>query len=161
MAFTKDLNTALRDAFPRTGLPYPYSNVYCLLLRWESDDLSIQDEIDDLAAVLEHRLYFEVEQWRIPDDDPMKALQKTLYNFQDLHQGEDELLIVYYGGHGKPDRYGCSKWCAYVYPTALPCPSTLVEMFFPAHCLNLVHFHDFNYPYNPNDSQQLTSMMLM
>ena len=106
------MNSAHRNAFPQQGLPYPYSDVHCLLLKWESDDLSVQDEITALAALFEDRLHFSVEQWQIPDDNSKRALQEKLYTFQDLHQQEDELLIVYYGGHGEFDRRGRSIWRA-------------------------------------------------
>ncbi|KAL8885212.1 MAG: hypothetical protein Q9215_006898 [Flavoplaca cf. flavocitrina] len=42
-----------------------------------------------------------------------RALQTKLYDFQNTHQSEDELLIVYYGGHADADRRrGRSIWAA-------------------------------------------------
>lgn len=88
-----------------------------LLLRWAEDDLNVQTELTSLKHIFEDQYRFATEQWDIPGQDSTqatRALQKKLYDFQDSHQCEDELLIVYYGGHGEPDRRGRSIWAAYM-----------------------------------------------
>ena len=113
--FVQDLQKAIKGAFPRKGLPYPYTSVHALLVRWEDDDMGIDREIEKLASALRCFLNFEVEEdWTIPKENPQRALRQKLYTFQDAHQSEDELLIFYYGGHGRQDRYGRSIWRAYV-----------------------------------------------
>ncbi|KAL8748207.1 MAG: hypothetical protein Q9190_000026 [Brigantiaea leucoxantha] len=108
--FAADLDAALKSSFP---LPqYPYSAVYVLLLRWADDDLGVQTEMSRLGALLEHKFRFDVEEWYIPSTSSTRALQTKLYNFQNAHQVENELLIVYYGGHGEADRRGRSIWRA-------------------------------------------------
>ena len=73
----------------------------------------MQDELTRLKNVFEYQFGFATEQWDIPSLNPTRALQTKLYDFQDAHQSEDELLIVYYGGHGDADRRrGRSIWAA-------------------------------------------------
>lgn len=87
--------------------------MHVLLLRWTEDDLNVQDELTRLRNVFEGQFRFATEQWDIPSQNPTRALQGKLYDFQDAHQSEDELLIVYYGGHGDADRRrGRSIWAA-------------------------------------------------
>ncbi|KAL8738251.1 MAG: hypothetical protein Q9181_000931 [Wetmoreana brouardii] len=108
--FTEDLQKAIANSFPRSKTTY--SSVHVLLLRWAEDDLNVQVELTSLRNVFETQFYFATEQWDIPSRDSTRALQTKLYEFQQAHQNEDELLILYYGGHGYPDRRGRSIWAA-------------------------------------------------
>lgn len=111
--FTQDLDQALKKSFPPKAQRYPYTGVFVLLLRWEDDDLQVQREITKLNDVFADQFSFEVEQWQIPSTTPTRALQTKLYDFQNSHQSEEELLIVYYGGHSEADRRrGRSLWRA-------------------------------------------------
>lgn len=84
-----------------------------LLLRWSEDDLDVQDELTRLKNLFQSQFRFAAEQWDIPSHNPTRALQTKLYDFQNAHQTENELLIVYYGGHGGADRRrGRSIWAA-------------------------------------------------
>ena len=109
--FVEDLDQALRTSFPpRLN---PYTSVHVLLLRWIEDDLGVQIEISALRDVFESQFHFDVEEWQIPSVNSLRVLQKKLYDFQDAHQNQTELLIVYYGGHAKADvRRGRSIWQA-------------------------------------------------
>lgn len=107
-----DLDQALKNSFPRTT--GPCTSVHVLLLRWIDDDLQVQREINDLRCVFRERFHFEVEQWDIPNTNSTRELQDKLYAFQKAHQSELELLIVYYGGHGKFSADGRSIWTALV-----------------------------------------------
>ncbi|KAI4253500.1 MAG: hypothetical protein L6R42_007556 [Xanthoria sp. 1 TBL-2021] len=110
--FSQDLQRAISNSFPRPNTSY--ISVHVLLLRWAEDDLNVQDELTSLKEVFENQYHFATEQWDIPSQNPTRALQNKLYDFQNCHQSEDELLIVYYGGHGDPDRRGRSIWAAYM-----------------------------------------------
>ena len=110
--FANDLKQALQSSFPVSKGSHPYTAVYALLLRWTDDDLTVESEINALKHVLEGQFNFGVEEWRIPSDGAYRALQEKIYGFQYAHQSESELLIVYYGGHGEPDRRGRSMWRA-------------------------------------------------
>ncbi|KAI4196632.1 MAG: hypothetical protein LQ348_002269, partial [Seirophora lacunosa] len=110
--FTDDLQKAISSSFPR--LATPYTSVHVLLLHWAEDDLNVLDELTTLKRVFENQFRFATEQWDIPSQNSTRALQTKLYDFQDAHQNENELLIVYYGGHGDADRRrGRSIWAAY------------------------------------------------
>lgn len=109
--FAEDFNQALKTSFP-SG-PNLYTAVHVLLLRWIEDDLGVQIEMSALRRVFEALFHFDVEEWQIPSLNPTRALQKKLYGFQNAHQSETELLIVYYAGHAKADsRRGRSIWQA-------------------------------------------------
>ena len=59
------------------------------MLRWEDDDLYVEDEILDLDAVFRRRFGFDTEVWCIPSSpNPTRALQKKLYAFQEAHEDE-------------------------------------------------------------------------
>ncbi|KAL8789317.1 MAG: hypothetical protein Q9213_001240 [Squamulea squamosa] len=109
--FSQDLQKAIANSFPRPKTLY--TSVHVLLLRWAEDDLNVQQELSTLKGVFENQYNFATEQWDIPSQNPTRALQAKLYDFQICHQSEDELLIVYYGGHGDADRRrGRSIWAA-------------------------------------------------
>ncbi|KAL8971462.1 MAG: hypothetical protein Q9197_003256 [Variospora fuerteventurae] len=115
--FTSDLREAIYTSFPR--LTTPYTSVHVLLLRWAEDDLNVLEELTILKRVFETQFRFATEQWDIPSQNSTRALQSKLYDFQDAHQDENELLIVYYGGHGDADRRrGRSIWAAYNRPNS-------------------------------------------
>lgn len=111
--FSDDLQEAIQTSFPRSA--HPYTAVTVLLLRWIDDDLNIQVELDRLRDVFDFQFKFATEQWNIPSKNPTRALQTKLYDFQEAHQSESELLVVYYGGHGEASRRGKSVWAAYVH----------------------------------------------
>ncbi|KAL8647832.1 MAG: hypothetical protein Q9226_006266 [Calogaya cf. arnoldii] len=108
--FSQDLQQAIANSFPRPKTLY--TSVHVLLLRWAEDDLNVQHELTTLMNVFNNQYSFATEQWDIPSQSPTRALQTKLYDFQNSHQNEDELLIVYYGGHGDADRRGRSIWAA-------------------------------------------------
>ncbi|KAL8680082.1 MAG: hypothetical protein Q9224_006975, partial [Gallowayella concinna] len=109
--FCQDLQKAIANSFPRPKTLY--IAVHVLLLRWAEDDLNVQEELTVLKTVFEDQFKFATEQWDIPSHNSTRALQTKLYDFQNAHQSEDELLILYYGGHGDADRRrGRSIWAA-------------------------------------------------
>ena len=111
--FASELDTALKTSFPSKSQPHMYTGVHVLLLRWLEDDLQIHREITMLESVFANQFHFRVEQWQIPSSNPTRALQTKLYSFREAHQNEEELLVVYYGGHSEADsRRGRSIWRA-------------------------------------------------
>lgn len=79
----------MKGSFPRESDPYPYTRVTVLMLRWEDDDLDVEEEIFNLDAVFRRRFGFDTEVWCIPSSpNPTRALQSKLYAFQDAHQDE-------------------------------------------------------------------------
>lgn len=89
-----------------------YKQVHVLLLSWEADDLGVAKEIAELQDVFENIYHYEVEFWKIPSNRSHNSLNRRLTNFIDDYEGEDSLLIVYYGGHGymNDDRQCVWSW---------------------------------------------------
>ena len=87
--------------------PSTYKKVKALLLCWEekSDDLMAKAEVERLEAVFKNRFHFEAQIETI-DNNVEQRLQvrvnRILAEFVDINDGPDNLLIVYYSGHGKP-----------------------------------------------------------
>ena len=87
--------------------PSTYKKVKALLLCWEekSDDLRVRPEVERLKSVLEKRFHYEAQIETI-DKNVEQQLQvcvnAIVANFVRENDGPDNLLIVYYTGHGKP-----------------------------------------------------------
>lgn len=99
------LQTAVRDAVARKKGKARPPTTAALLLSWKDNDLpSVSAEINDLADVL-------LNGYGIPSKRPEPALLQELLQFQEAvdhrtgkpNNDEGNLLIVYYGGHGKPE----------------------------------------------------------
>ncbi|MCJ1351262.1 MAG: hypothetical protein MMC33_001246 [Icmadophila ericetorum] len=98
--FAKDLNAAVKSAFPNSGRGR-YTGVYVLFLRWKDDELGVFKEIEKLGEVLRTKNNFLTEEYLIPSNgQPQRSLTKKLLGFMDDHEAQDSLLILYYGGHG-------------------------------------------------------------
>jgi hypothetical protein len=76
-----------------------YTQVKVLMVRWESDDLGVSDEINSLAEVLQGSYYFDVSKYNIPDKDALSVLSTRVIDFIG-DSSPDTLLIFYYAGHG-------------------------------------------------------------
>ena len=85
-----------------------YKNVKALLLQWEADDLGVDPEVTKLANVLEAPrptgFNFSIKRFSIPTigddgDPPEDLLHQQILKFR-RDSTPDDLLILYYGGHG-------------------------------------------------------------
>ena len=88
----------------------PYSNVDVLLLQWEGDDLKVDSEIKELEKVFVTRCHFTTHRWSIPSIDPEDSLIHRILQFK-KGKTENDLLILYYGGHAGGDPQECF-WAA-------------------------------------------------
>jgi hypothetical protein len=113
--FRNDANRALRDAFPIHRRPRN-ATASVLILRWEDDDLGVNDELVRLREVFDELYRFETEIWEIPSWRSAQELSNKVYEWK--HQYcEDQacpgeqlpLLIVYYGGHAEKIENSC-RW---------------------------------------------------
>lgn len=93
------LNQALTAAFPRSSRSR-YSDVYVLLISWENDDLGVVTEIDELEVLLRHMYHYRTDQWKIPSNKSHNAVVRRIMQSLEDFESTDNLLIVYYGGHG-------------------------------------------------------------
>lgn len=113
--FRNDANRALRHAFPIHRRPRN-ATASVLILRWEDDDLGVNDELVRLREVFDELYHFETEIWEIPSWRSAQELSNKVYEWK--HQYcEDQacpweqlpLLIVYYGGHAEKIAHSC-RW---------------------------------------------------
>ncbi|KAL8703851.1 MAG: hypothetical protein Q9201_002979 [Fulgogasparrea decipioides] len=90
---------AAAAAFPSTKKSR-YQNVFVLLLSWENDKLGVILELQELDNVLSQKYHFQTEQWKIPDLNSHNALAFRLMEFLKDYTAKENLLLIYYGGHG-------------------------------------------------------------
>lgn len=88
-----------------------YTQVKVLSVCWQSDDLGVTREIDELQYVFAHSYGFQCERLAIPDYMPIANLNQKLLEF--ISASNDTLLIFSYHGHGNidPIRHDL-KWAA-------------------------------------------------
>ena len=89
--------------------PSTYKKVKALLLCWEekADDLTVRPEVERLKTVLEQRFHYEAKVECIENNIEQRlqvCVNAIVANFVRSNDGPDNLLIVYYSGHGKPGR---------------------------------------------------------
>ena len=83
-----------------------YLKVAVLLLCWDQkfDDMATEEEVHSLKAVFEDKFGYSAT---IAKLSPTKGglqvqINREVANFVGDHDGQNNLLIVYYAGHGKP-----------------------------------------------------------
>ncbi|KAJ8125136.1 hypothetical protein O1611_g8505 [Lasiodiplodia mahajangana] len=110
--FAKALEDSAARAFPNRGSSQRYRKVYVLLLHWDSDDLFVLPELEDLEICFQQDYNFETERFTIPSSNAHLDLMLKIGAMIKDHESTDTLLIVYYGGHAKIDDARQSTWCA-------------------------------------------------
>ena len=89
-----------------------YGKVAVLLLSWDPthDDLKgVQDEVEDLKQTFERKFGYEVTSMRIPSVEPGDVqldLVTELSPWLRANKSPDNLLIIYYAGHGRAGPIG-------------------------------------------------------
>lgn len=112
-AFGETLTDAAAAAFPNRSRSR-YIGVHVLLLSWEDDNLEVIKEVLELQDVFRVNYGFEAEVWRIPSRKSHNSLAGKLLRFVDDYDDKENLLIVYYGGHGGMDDDRRCIWSWYV-----------------------------------------------
>lgn len=109
------LTSTAAAAFPNRGLSR-YKGVHALLLSWEDDNLGVVAEIDELGDVLRSLYGFETETWKIPSQRSHISLAAKILGFLNDYESKENLLIVYYGGHGEinDDRQCVWSWLVHL-----------------------------------------------
>jgi hypothetical protein len=111
MASKRALDAEADDLSAPKG--YPYRAVHVLLLEWEEDDLGVSRAVNDLRIVFEDTFGFEpVEYFKIPLRRSHNALEARLQEFKQQNSSKQNLLIVYYSGHGFLDLQNRMHWAA-------------------------------------------------
>ena len=111
----KAVKSLSKDVRSRWGSRHlPYTNVSALLIRWEQDDLGVEAESRALEDLLRRWFNYSTEEWCIPHVPRAKAYMALLTKVNDFleqHDGPENLLIIYYGGHARQDpRYTGPIW---------------------------------------------------
>ena len=123
------LRGRLNDEFS-TGLRLrnKYQGAAVLALYWEAaDDAGYEKEATDVVSLFRDKLHYHAEAFAIPSNKSQKALSKRIIDFIDVHDGEERLLVVHYGGHGDEnadralDDERRSVWAAWVTTAMPPC----------------------------------------
>ncbi|KAI1281317.1 hypothetical protein F5Y07DRAFT_293191 [Xylaria sp. FL0933] len=110
--FAKALEDSAARAFPNRGSSQRYKKVCVLLLHWDSDDLFVLPELEDLETCFQHDYNFETERFTIPSSNAHLDLMLKIGAMIKDHESTDTLLVVYYGGHARIDDARQSTWCA-------------------------------------------------
>ena len=98
--FGQTLTEAAAAAYPTTGTSVRYKAVHVLLLSWVDDNLGVLKEISELDGAFTSIYGYATEQGKIPSTRSHNSLAKQLTGFLERYESEENLLIVYYGGHG-------------------------------------------------------------
>jgi hypothetical protein len=91
-----------------------YTCVVALLLYWKETDLKIDGELQALEDLLQDTFNYNVERYAIPSEKSQRMLCSAVNKFLDQYGTSDNLVIVYYGGHGGPTKDGSTEceWAA-------------------------------------------------
>ncbi|RGP69935.1 hypothetical protein FLONG3_7592 [Fusarium longipes] len=100
-------------AFPNRGKSSArYNTVQALLLHWNSDDLFVIPELEDLEKCLSEDYGFNTDIFAIPSENSHLELMMRIGQLIKDHESQDTLFVVYYGGHARIDESRQSTWCA-------------------------------------------------
>ncbi|KAF4977226.1 hypothetical protein FZEAL_6223 [Fusarium zealandicum] len=111
--FAQRLEDSAARAFPNRGRSSArYSNVQALLLHWNSDDLFVIPELEDLEKCLSEDFGFNTDIFAIPSENSHLELMMRIGQLIKGHESSDTLFLVYYGGHARIDESRQSTWCA-------------------------------------------------
>jgi Caspase domain len=107
--FADQVNAAIAGAFPgKTS--HRYTAVRVLMIRWEVDELGVENDCKELEHVLANKFKFDVESILLP---PQKAQQQLLWKIANLimeFAHRDTLFIVHYSGHGSVTSKNDAIW---------------------------------------------------
>ncbi|KAG4442441.1 hypothetical protein IFR05_002043 [Cadophora sp. M221] len=98
-AFSEDVNNAAKRAFPNRGRSR-YGTVNVCLIRWEDDELGIQQELSTLDIVLQD-YGFQTNVFLIPALNSHWDLMRKTLDFIQVYDNDQNLFVLYYSGHGR------------------------------------------------------------
>ncbi|KAH6681779.1 hypothetical protein B0J14DRAFT_695277 [Halenospora varia] len=106
---TLDFPCSSFPAHTRTSqLPLPrrsqYGSVNVLLLHWQDDSLGVQKEIKDLKDMFQKSYNYNTNLIKIRSKDSHEQVHAALEALKG-QSGPGDLMIVYYGGHNRPDQH--------------------------------------------------------
>ncbi|TVY22540.1 hypothetical protein LHYA1_G008860 [Lachnellula hyalina] len=108
-SFAENLQDAANRAFPNRGRSR-YKTVNVCLIRWQEDELEVKSELERLYHVFDKLYGFNTQIWLIPPRASQIQLTSMTCSFLQEFDDEDNLFIVYYGGHGTINQSRQSQW---------------------------------------------------
>ncbi|KAK0118179.1 hypothetical protein ONS95_012484 [Cadophora gregata] len=107
-AFSRDVNNAARRAFPNRGRSR-YGTVNICLIRWEDDELGVQNEVSALDNVLQS-YGFQTNIFLIPGTNSHWDLMRKMIDFIQAYDNDQNLFVLYYAGHGRMNSARQAEW---------------------------------------------------
>jgi hypothetical protein len=80
------------------------------LIRWEEDELQVENEVNELHYVFDKLYGFNTEIWLIPSSASQIQLTRKTCDFLQKFDAEGNLFVVFYGGHGKINSARQNQW---------------------------------------------------
>jgi hypothetical protein len=114
--FAVELQQAAKSLY-LNGNRSRYSNVFVLILKWESEDpkLPVSCEIEELCKVLDETYHYAIEIFGIPDNRSHAKVSQKINTFIELNNDSSyDLKIVYYAGHSRLSKTKDLVWSRYV-----------------------------------------------
>ncbi|KAL1842399.1 hypothetical protein VTJ49DRAFT_5358 [Mycothermus thermophilus] len=112
-SFARVLEDSASRAFPNRGRDAQrYSKVHALMLHWQSDDLFVLPELEDLEKCFRKHYNFSTDIFAIPSQNSHLELMLKIADMVKKYEAEETLFVIYYGGHAKIDEARQSTWCA-------------------------------------------------
>ena len=85
----------------------PYERVGLLCLTWKDDDMQCKEtEVDKLCEIFAKNFGYETKSFEIPSEQSETALFKEMATFFHEYNRQDNLAILYYGGHAYTGKTG-------------------------------------------------------
>jgi len=111
--FVADLQEAI-DAIRLGSNEGRYKEAHVLFLSWEEDNIGVKQEINDLRSVFSRFYRYQTHEYEINSQKPGRDTQSKVASFLSENDSHDNLLILYYAGHGIPSRQGSEApiWAA-------------------------------------------------
>ncbi|KAH7412828.1 hypothetical protein BKA64DRAFT_338838 [Cadophora sp. MPI-SDFR-AT-0126] len=125
--FATALEKAAAAVFPNDKKSR-YSQVYVLLISWQTQDsnLPVEQEISALRKVLESYYHYDIEEFQIPDIDSHAEVSEKVNSFVKVgNNSSSDLKIVYYAGHSRLSRSKELLWSALPTRKDLKCPTVM------------------------------------
>ncbi|KAH9220602.1 hypothetical protein DL95DRAFT_239801, partial [Leptodontidium sp. 2 PMI_412] len=106
--FSEDVNNAAKRAFPNRGRSR-YGTVNVCLIRWEDDELGVQQELSTLDNVLQD-YGFQTNIFLIPAMNSHWDLMRKTLDFIQAYDNDQNLFVLYYAGHGRMNGARQAEW---------------------------------------------------
>jgi hypothetical protein len=86
-----------------------------LLISWQTEDpkLPVEREINVLSQVFEEAYNYNVENFRVSDDESHAGVSEKVNSFVKVNgNSSSDMKIVYYAGHSRLSRTKELMWCS-------------------------------------------------